>query len=184
MDQSHFLLDNFLPEHFGAPGQSIELIVAQKIKDTHVDMQHIVIFDHAFPLASYLNSQDVEVKITNKHRVHQFDHGEDKLVGDLRFGLTEFTWAATRFIAYKVTWAEPALHLRVMYVVLFKDKKDKSETDNVGEELITAAYRWHRNVKEEIYVFSDGCWSKDAKLWKAIQIAQWDSLVLDDECQV
>ncbi|KAF8515179.1 P-loop containing nucleoside triphosphate hydrolase protein [Gautieria morchelliformis] len=122
------------------------------------------------------------MKVTEKHRVHQFDHARDKLIGNLKVGFSEFSWAGTDFLVYKVTWSDPAIGLQVMYIVLFKaDGKDNAERDKVGEELITAAYRWNLGTKDEIYVFSDGHWSKDKKLWNAIQLAQWDNLVLDQE---
>jgi len=34
-------------------------------------------------------------------------------------------------------------------------------------------------VDKEIWLFADGCWKKDKKLWESIQMSQWDDLVLD-----
>jgi hypothetical protein len=182
MDQSQFLLDNFLPSHLGSPGQSIEFIVAQKFKAAHAELHHIVVLDATFPLSAFLKSQNVEVKVTEKYRSHHFDHSRDKLVGNLKVGFSEFSWAGTDFLVYKVTWSDPVLGLQIMYIVMFKaEGNDNAERDKVGEELITAAYKWNLGTKDEIYVFSDGHWSKDKKLWKAIQLAQWDNLVLDEE---
>lgn len=182
MDQSQFLLDKFLPEHLGTPGQSVEFIVAKKIKDAHSDMQHIVILDLKFPLAPYLKAENIDVKVTDAHRVHYFDNFANNLVSTLKTGLSKFTWKGTDFIVYKVTWCDAVVGMQVIYIVLFRaDGKDKAERDKVGEELITAAYRWDLALKEEIYVYSDGHWSKDEKLWQAIQIAEWDNLILQDE---
>ena len=182
MDRYEALLDSFLPEHLGARGQNIEFIVAQKFKDAHPDMQQLAVLDMALPLAAFLKAHNVDVKVTEKHRTFSFYHSGNKLVSQLKMGMSEFSWAGTDFIVYKVTWCDSVLGVQVMYMLHFKaEGKDTAEKDKVGEELLTTAYKWDQDPKEEIYVFEDGHWSKDKKLWDAIQIAQWDNLVLDNE---
>ena len=187
MDQRHTqrytsLLDSFLPEHFGSRGQSIEFVVAQKFKEAHADMQHITVLDKNFPLAAFLKAHSVDVKVTEKHRTYQFDPMQNKLIGRLKMGMSDFSWEGTDFIVYKVTWSDSTLGPQAMYMLFFEaNGANKAEKDAVGEELLTAAYKWDQGLKEEIYVFDAGHWSKDKKLWKAIQTAQRENLVLDNE---
>lgn len=176
------LLDSFLPQHFSSPGQSTEFIVAQKFKEAHADMQQITILDMFLPLAAFLKSQNVAVKVTETHRTYHFDHAQSIVTSQLKMGMSEFSWAGTDFIVYKVTWSDTTVGGQVMYMLFFKaEGEDNTQKDKVGEELLTTAYNWDLGLKDEIYVFSEGHWSKDKKLWSAIQMAQWDNLVLDNE---
>lgn len=36
-------------------------------------------------------------------------------------------------------------------------------------------------LTEEIFVFSDGYWTKDHDLWLEVQTANWDDVILDEE---
>jgi len=143
-------------------------------------MQHIVLLDAFFPLPLFLKSEKVDVKLTNKHRVHHFDYAQDKLARTLKTGVTDFNYSGTDFIVYKFTWPDAATGVQTMYIVLFQGSgKDDAEKAKVGEDLITAAYKWNLGLKEEMWMFTDGHWSKDKKLWNSIQLSGWDNLVLD-----
>lgn len=145
-------------------------------------MQHIVLLDACFPLPLFLQSENVNVKLTNKHGVHYFDYPQDKLIFTLKTGVTEFNYSGTDFIVYKFTWSDATTGIQTMYVILFHGSgKDDTEKTKVGENLIATAYKWNLALKEEMWMFSDGHWSKDKKLWDSIQLASWDNLVLDPE---
>ncbi|KAH8110598.1 P-loop containing nucleoside triphosphate hydrolase protein [Phellopilus nigrolimitatus] len=52
---------------------------------------------------------------------------------------------------------------------------------SAGHNLISDIYRWAGSLKDEIWVFQDGCWMKDQALWAAIRSASWDDMVLEKE---
>ncbi|KZT53711.1 P-loop containing nucleoside triphosphate hydrolase protein, partial [Calocera cornea HHB12733] len=52
--------------------------------------------------------------------------------------------------------------------------------DSAGKALVQAVYEWSQKLKDEIWVFSHGIWYKDEDLYKAIQAASWDDIVLED----
>ena len=47
--------------------------------------------------------------------------------------------------------------------------------------LLTAAGIWSNDLHNEIYVFDQGFWRKDANLWREVQKANWDDIILKDE---
>ncbi|KIP02821.1 hypothetical protein PHLGIDRAFT_59041, partial [Phlebiopsis gigantea 11061_1 CR5-6] len=47
--------------------------------------------------------------------------------------------------------------------------------------LAEAVFRWSHELKEEIWVFEGGGWRKNKKLYRAVQSASWDDVVLEDE---
>ena len=46
---------------------------------------------------------------------------------------------------------------------------------------VAAVYQWAHSLKEELWVFEGGCWSKNKQLYKAVQAANWDDIVLDNK---
>ncbi|KZO96432.1 P-loop containing nucleoside triphosphate hydrolase protein [Calocera viscosa TUFC12733] len=52
--------------------------------------------------------------------------------------------------------------------------------DSAGRELVKEVYDWSAALKDEIWMFTQGHWQKDAALFKAIEQAEWDDIVLDE----
>ncbi len=48
----------------------------------------------------------------------------------------------------------------------------------VAKDFIREVCRWNAELRGEILVFSGGCWKKDARLFRAIQGASFDNLIL------
>lgn len=49
-----------------------------------------------------------------------------------------------------------------------------------ADALIEAATKWGLALHEEILLFDQGNWTKDKELWKSIQKASWDDVILDE----
>ena len=47
-------------------------------------------------------------------------------------------------------------------------------------DLILAAGLLGEELNEEIWIFNNGYWSKDAGMWQEIQTANWDDVILED----
>ncbi|HEY5004955.1 MAG TPA: ATP-binding protein [Ktedonobacteraceae bacterium] len=48
----------------------------------------------------------------------------------------------------------------------------------IGKDFITQVCRWNAELRGEVLVYSGGCWHKDARLFRAIQGASFDNLIL------
>lgn len=48
----------------------------------------------------------------------------------------------------------------------------------VGKDFINEVCRWNAELRGEVLVFAGGCWRKDARLFRAIQGASFDNLIL------
>jgi hypothetical protein len=53
-----------------------------------------------------------------------------------------------------------------------------SDSQTVTKDFIQEVCRWNAELRDEVLVFSGGCWQKDANLFQAIQGASFDNLVL------
>jgi len=83
---------------------------------------------------------------------------------------------------YKFSWPSEFRGAHTLHIMLFEwngPGQTKQEKEKIGEDLLADAYKWALGVNKEIWMFSNGCWKKDKKLWEAIQQSQWDDLVLD-----
>ena len=49
-----------------------------------------------------------------------------------------------------------------------------------AQQLLRAVGAWYYQLHEEIWVFNQGFWDKDAKLYADVQKANWDDVILED----
>jgi hypothetical protein len=52
------------------------------------------------------------------------------------------------------------------------------ESHALAKDFIAEVCRWNAELRGEVLVFSGGCWKKDARLFRAIQSASFDNLIL------
>ena len=109
---------------------------------------------------------------------------EGDLGKDLHIGSLHFDYKGTKFTVYKATYISGAFDSSyVVYDFVFQNPtvQGVNAKKTVGHNLISEIYRWMDSLKDEIWVFQHGSWSKDKSLWKSVQNASWDSLVLESE---
>jgi hypothetical protein len=82
----------------------------------------------------------------------------------------EITWQATTFTLLTLRW-ELAGNIPIHRWLL-------ADTEQQANQFMEAVCRWNAEIRSEILVFDDGCWSKDTRLFQAIKNASFDNLVL------
>ncbi|KAI5120786.1 hypothetical protein M0805_002413 [Coniferiporia weirii] len=115
-------------------------------------------------------------------------HDRGKLYSRLLTGVMKFTYKDSDFFVYKITWYQDHSQ-HSLYDVVFNNPEDTpapKDTDDpstktVGHKLISDVYRWSQALKDEIWVFQDGRWAKDAVLWKSVSGSSWGDIVLEEE---
>ena len=159
------------------------------------------------PLVDFLKANGIAFKIADegKHEVLYWDRKEgtnclgprvifrpdqnqtDK--GELKTGLVigslKFEYEGINFVVYKITYISNSVMgaQSVLYDFVFQDPtiQDPDSQETVGHNLISEVYRWAGSLKDEIWVFQNGSWSKDKDLWSSVRSASWDNLVLEPE---
>ncbi len=53
-----------------------------------------------------------------------------------------------------------------------------AQDESTAQAFFAAVCRWSTAVREEVYVFQEGYWAKDAELFKSIQSSRLDNLIL------
>lgn len=95
------------------------------------------------------------------------EHG---IVDSSRNAWLRVEWDGTTFDVVIVTW--PSHYGSTFYQVVMGPTRQRCE------ELVDACCRWNSEIRGEILVFSHGCFSKSEKLFRAIDAASFDQLVL------
>lgn len=177
--QTTKILDEFLPGYHSTPAPFTGYAITLQVKAQYPNYQHIVLRESQLSLEEYLRSKGVEYQVSERLTTHRFDP-EKELFSDLHIGVVEFSWKGTTFLLYKFRWPVVFRNdARLNVLVFLGEGKTKEEKDAVGVELLTAAYKWNLGTREEVWVFSDGDWTKDKKMYQAISSTSWDDLVLD-----
>lgn len=60
------------------------------------------------------------------------------------------------------------------YILAGKDKK------NVVDDMLTSVGTWFTTLRNEVWVFDQGWWQKNAELWQNVQNASWEDVILDE----
>lgn len=110
-----------------------------------------------------------------------------ELVPRLLSGAMKFNYEGTDFLVYKCSWHHGEHMKYALFDIVFEGNSASSESNQkesiktAGHLLITDVFRWAGALKNEIWVFQEGAWSKDKPLWGAIRNATWDDIVLEDD---
>jgi hypothetical protein len=80
-------------------------------------------------------------------------------------------WEGAAFDMLTLRWAGP-MHDAERHYVLAPDHER-------GEAFYAAVKRWNHELRDEVLVFADGCFSKDQKLFESIKRASFDQLILE-----
>lgn len=171
-----------LNDHFRLPVRNEKLTLLMSFKEWYPQSQHVAVSAPAdaqpkFPLSPYLASVNIDVEVVQDLGMQKFfewDTQMKELYSNVAAGTFKFIYNDVKFIVHKVTWD---IKGDVFY---FYDLIFEAKDDTAGQKLAGDIYRWANSLKEEIWVFQNGRWSKSRALFKAIQATSWDDIVLDE----
>lgn len=188
---------DILHAQFGAPIQNADLQLMRGLKQLHPspDTRHASVVVRAcsskFPLAAFLGGQGVQIETLedDKHELLSWDAHNDELVLQVLTGTLCFGYKETSFVVYKITWDEPYKGQRTLYDFVYEAPSiadtagqdgEPGEARDPGHALIAGVFKLGSEIKDAIWVFQEGGWSKDRALWTSIQNSSWHNVVLEE----
>lgn len=106
----------------------------------------------------------------------------------VEFGRYDYEWKGRSFIVYLFCkdWEEDTIRdsTRSTFFILHRREGDQLQNGRsvAATKLIAAASTHSTNLHEEdVLVFDDDEWKKDTKLWKSVQKAKWEDVILDQK---
>ena len=131
---------------------------------------------------------DTDVDIYGS-RIYKLDKDDPKGPGRLKyrfeFARFRYHWKERDFLVYVVDcWLDDyttTLHY-ILYPRSHGDVEDGQS--QIVDELITAASQHEDKVDDQIWVYDQGYWNKNHKLWKNVQTCSWENVVLNKEMKL
>jgi hypothetical protein len=81
------------------------------------------------------------------------------------------TWQGNTLDIVVMHWSEGFIGGIYAYWIL-------CDNHAIGKDFIAEVCRWNAELRDEVLVYSGGCWHKDTRLFQAIQGASFDNLIL------
>ncbi|KAL8779469.1 MAG: hypothetical protein Q9213_006923 [Squamulea squamosa] len=112
------------------------------------------------------------------------------LAGNARYGYTEGIYEARYFAKYKYQWGSEFFILYIIvigygsYNFILKEPADGEttlSTPKAVNALIMAWGRWNYPVDNDFIYVYDRYWSASKSLWKQVQKANWEDVILNEE---
>jgi transitional endoplasmic reticulum ATPase len=95
----------------------------------------------------------------------------------------QYTWEDKEFIVYYVKWQNPFESMAKWFYVLHPRAGSEIVDGHCAatDALVLAAGKWTSQLHDEIFVYDNGYWEKSKELWKSVEGASWDDVVLNPE---
>lgn len=111
-----------------------------------------------------------------KHREYmaparRMDGGTGYLYDSVQFGKWMYKWEGKEYILYTITGSDGPYKAAMSYIL------GPAPTEN--DELMLAACRWQNSIHNSVLVFDSGYWQYSTELWRSIQKASWEDVILD-----
>jgi transitional endoplasmic reticulum ATPase len=107
------------------------------------------------------------------------------LADDYRFARFQYTWSDNEYLVYYATWHDAFKNPEQVFWILYPHAHSTGITSSGNcpetDALILAAGKWTSELHNEIFVFDDGRWTKSKDLWKSVNSASWEDVILDPE---
>lgn len=97
------------------------------------------------------------------------------------FGKYDYHWKGHSFIVYTATFPQGFGQVKNNYILHKQDHELVDGRCQITDELIAAATQWSANVHNEVLVFDQEMWTKNAELWASVQNASWDDVIMDKD---
>jgi AAA+ superfamily predicted ATPase len=98
----------------------------------------------------------------------------------VRFARWLYAWQKSEFLIYEVEYREPNEGPEKVFFILSPKSGIRGDLHHpLTDELLMTVGEWTTELHDEIYVFDDSRWHKNKELWKSVQGASWDDVILD-----
>jgi transitional endoplasmic reticulum ATPase len=173
-------------------GQRIqtESVITKALKEQYPRLEVIIINAANVDLLGFANSGNAEATLVEEKdsslpaklsmRIYfpppsRVNGGDGILLENLSFGKFLYKFEGAEYVVYLAKSSEgPTPFPAIEYYLL---APTRSQADN----LLRAAGKWSLELHHEIWVFDMGYWQKNADLFRSIQKASWDAVILDPE---
>jgi transitional endoplasmic reticulum ATPase len=119
---------------------------------------------------------------TRLYKAAKLHDEKAELEDDVKFGAWRYTWDSVEFFVYEISYPDLLGRAQKYLFVLSPDTAPTQDGYNSAtDRLLLAAGDWTKALHEEIYVFDDSKWTKNKALFKSVQDASWNDVILEPD---
>ncbi|GAA5913616.1 hypothetical protein JCM6882_001703 [Rhodosporidiobolus microsporus] len=172
-------------KHFSAPAAATAVYLSETIRSLHSNSSSFATTqDFSFSLPAFaaepangMHLRERGSKIADK--VYLPPQRRRDGAGGIGEALTWSEWdvdfAQKQWKVITAEWAEGFRTMRQSHLIGITASEEDTDL------LLLAVSSYTTAIREAILVFSDSTWTADHGLWKSVQKASWDDVILDDE---
>ncbi len=155
------------------PTNAIAYHISQSLTELYPDREMVEGEECAFDLEAY--ARDGQCDITLKQVFHNhvpsyWDGQYQRTYREAQNARFEVSWQGHTLDVLLMTWKEGWSGTNYYWIL--------ADTFSLADSFFAAVCDWNSEIRDELLVFQDGYWSKNANLFKEIQSATFDNLVL------
>ncbi|TKA75839.1 hypothetical protein B0A55_04382 [Friedmanniomyces simplex] len=177
-------------EHCSGKRTNTQLAVIESIRAIHADKHVTTVSPRSVDLLGYAKAGNAEAQLITAGDSYQsvrkyqapgsrMESGDGRLSDSVEFGHYEYKWNGQYFPFYHVAWVDEVLGIQSFHYILSDREGGNAGHSVSADRLVMACGKWSSELHGEIYVFDGGHWQKNGDLWKAVQSASWDDVILD-----
>jgi transitional endoplasmic reticulum ATPase len=102
----------------------------------------------------------------------RLDSDQGRVYESLQFGRFSYNWKGHNLIVYVVSGSSGMYQTPPLQYVI-------GGTDELANELIMEVGAWSQLLRNEIWVYDQGYWQKDAAMYRSVKKAKWEDVILD-----
>jgi AAA+ superfamily predicted ATPase len=163
--------NDFFRQALDEPAHAIAYCVSKTLADRFPDRAIIEGCDCDFDLAAYAEAGHCRIEVDESEH-NQFATSWNSELGIVTEGYNawyEVIWRGRRLEVVQMTWSDCGSRFWIL-----------ADTREVAEQFFTAVCVFNPEIADEVLVFEHGYWARNESLYRSIQQASFDQLVLTD----
>lgn len=168
------IIQQIIQEALNLPTNAISYYVSQELAALYPKKALLESSDSTFDIEKYAEENLCTIKYnTSVHNqiISGWDGMDNEIYEYTENASLEVRWEENLFDILVISWQEGYCKIRYHWIL--------ADNQEIAENFYAAVCKWNAEIRDEVLVFEDGCWSKNPDLFESIKIANFDNLILE-----
>jgi AAA+ superfamily predicted ATPase len=166
-------IQQLIVEALSLPNNAISYHVSQELAAIYPKKALLGGSDSSFNLEKYAEANLCTIKYDasiHNQILTGWDGMDNKIYNHTENASFEVIWQEHQLDILLMSWQEGFCKTRYYWIL--------SDRQEIAEQFFAEVCEWNSEIRDEVLVFEDGCWAKNAELFLSIQTATFDNLIL------
>ncbi len=166
-------IQQLITEALNLPNNAIAYHISQELAAIYPQKILLEGNDSTFNLEKYAEANLCQIQYDSSIRnqiLTGWDGMENHLYKYTENAKFEVQWQGEKLDVILISWQSGFCKIRYYWIL--------ADSKELAESFFTAVCDWNSVIREEVLVFEDGNWAKNADLFHSIQSATFDNLIL------